>query len=217
MIADVEPRKAGVTVEEIGREHGGQAVAVAADVSDQDAVDAMVRATIERFHRVDILVNNAGICPLTAWGDASRESWDRILAVNLTGAFLCTRAVLPFMRAQHDGRIVFISSEGAFTGSKVAHVAYGVSKAGLLALMKSVAKGFAADGIRANAVAPGPIDTPLAHALGRDFWNSAEARTLLKRHGACVEVADTVLFLVSDASSYITGQVLRVNGGADLA
>ena len=217
MVADIREREAEDVARSLGQAYNAQVMAVPTDVSDSASVEAMVQATLERFGRVDILVSNAGVCPITAWEDVTVENWNRILAVNLTGAFLCIQAVLPHMRARKYGRIVCMSSEAAFAGSYVAHVAYGVSKAGLLALVKSVAKGFAADGILANAITPGPVDTPLAESLGRDFWRSAEENTLLKRHASAREVADAALFLVSDRSTYITGQVLRVNGGADLA
>ena len=216
VLADVHGSEAEAAAQEIMAAHGGQVVAQETDVSDPGQVSAMVQATIERFGHVDILVNNAGICPQVPWDDATLESWDRVLAVNLTGMFLCTKAVIPSMKSRRYGRIVFVSSEAAFDGSYVAHVAYGVTKAGIIALMKSVAKGFAADGIRANAVAPGAVDTPLSHSLGQDFWAAIDQTTLPKRHATAREIADAILFLVSDSSSYITGQVLRVNGGKDL-
>jgi len=216
VIADVQSRRAEAAAQEIMETYGGQVLAVPTDVSDPGQVEAMVQTTMTRFGRIDILVNNASLCPIVAWEDITLDNWNRILAVNLTGMFLCTRAVIPYMKAQRYGRIVYISSEAAFVGSYVAHVAYGVTKAGILALMKSVAKGFAADGILANAIAPGPVDTPLSHSLGRDFWDSIEQRTLLKRHASAKEIADAVLFLVTDHSTYITGQVLRVNGGSNL-
>ena len=215
-IADVQSQRAEAAAQEIAETYGGQVLAIPTDVSDPEQVKAMAQATMARFGRIDILVNNASLCPIVAWEDITLDNWNRILAVNLTGMFLCTQAVIPYMKAQNRGHVVYISSEAAFVGSYVAHVAYGVTKAGILALMKSVAKVFAADGILANAIAPGPVDTPLAHALGRDFWDSAEQRTLLKRHASPGEIADAVLFLVTDRSAYITGQVLRVNGGSNL-
>jgi len=216
VIADVQGKIAERAAKEIMAAYGGQVVAVETDVTNEAQVQAAVQAAIDRFGRIDILVNNAGVFPVVAWDDVTLDSWNRILAINLTGMFLFAKAVLPSMKAQTDGRIVFVSSDAAFTGSAVAHVAYGVSKAGILALMMSVAKGFAAYNIRANAITPGPVDTPGAHDLGDDFWAATEKKTLLKRHGSSHELADAILYLVSDRSSYITGQVIRVNGGWNL-
>ena len=216
VVADVQAPQAEAAAREIMEKHAAAVLPVPTDVSEPEQVEALVRATIERFGQVDILVNNAGICPAVAWDDVTLESWNRLLAINLTSMFLCTRAVIPGMKSRHYGRIVYVSSEAAFDGSYVAHVAYGVTKAGILALMKSVAKGFAADGILANAVAPGAVETPLSESLGPAFATAFDQRTLLKRHASAGEIANAILFLASDLSSYVTGQVLRVNGGSDL-
>jgi NAD(P)-dependent dehydrogenase (short-subunit alcohol dehydrogenase family) len=191
-------------------------LAIATDVSEEAQVRAMVQTAISRFGQIDILVNNAGVAPVVGWDDVTLENWNRILAINLTGMFLCTQAVIPHMTAVGRGRIVYVSSPAAYLGSIVAHIGYGVSKAGIIALMKSVAKNFAADGILANAIAPGPIDTPMGHKFDPKYWEATEQRTLLKRHAAATEVADAILFLVSDRSSYITGHVLWVDGGYSL-
>jgi len=217
VIADIQDQEAAKCAQEIMNDHGSSIVSVPTDVSDFEQVKRMVQSTQDHFGRIDILVNNASLCPVVAWDDVTIENWNRILAVNLTGMLLCTQSVIPTMRNQQFGRIVFISSEAAFNGSYTAHVAYGVTKAGELALMKSVAKGFAQDNILANAITCGPVDTPLGHNLGADFWAASDQRTLLKRHASAHEIADAVLFLVSGRSSYITGQVLRVNGGMNLS
>jgi 3-oxoacyl-[acyl-carrier protein] reductase len=216
LIADIDRIGAQATAKETSEASGCRVVAVETDVSDEVQVANAIRIATEEFGFVDILVNNAGVFPVVPWDEVSLASWDRVLSINLTGMFLFCKAVIPIMKARQDGRIVFISSDAAFTGSAVAHVAYGVSKAGILALMMSVAKGFAEYNIRANAITPGPIDTPGAHDLGERFWVATENKTLLKRHGAPRELADAVLYLVSDRSSYITGQVIRVNGGWNL-
>jgi NAD(P)-dependent dehydrogenase (short-subunit alcohol dehydrogenase family) len=216
VIADIQDQEAANCAHEITLKYGGSVISIPTDVSDPEKVKSMVQDTLKQFGRIDILVNNAGLCPVIAWDDVTLENWNRILAVNLTGTLLCTQAVIPLMRNQKYGRIVFISSEAAFNGSYTAHVAYGVTKAGELALMMSVAKGFVSYNILANAITCGPVDTPLGHNLGADFWASSDKRTLLKRHADAHEIADGVLFLVSDRSSYITGQVLRINGGMNL-
>jgi NAD(P)-dependent dehydrogenase (short-subunit alcohol dehydrogenase family) len=217
VIADIQDQEAANCAQEILKAHGSSSIiSIPTDVSQTEQVKNMVQATLERFGRIDILVNNASLCPVVAWDDVTLENWNRILAVNLTGMLLCTQSAIPSMKKQQFGRIVFISSDAAFNGSYTAHVAYGVTKAGELALMYSVAKGFAEYNILANAITCGPVDTPLGHNLGADFWAASEKMTLLKRHAAAHEIADAVLFLVSGRSSYITGQVLRVNGGMNL-
>jgi len=216
MIADIQDQEAANCANQIMNTLGGSIISIPTDVSQPEQVQRMVRATLERFSRIDILVNNASLCPVVAWDDVTIENWNRILAVNLTGMLLCTQSVIPSMKIQQYGRIVFISSEAAFSGSYTAHVAYGATKAGELALMKSVAKCFASYNILANAITCGPVDTPLSHNLGADFWAKTDERTLLKRHADAHEIADAVLFLVSSRSTYITGQILRVNGGMDL-
>ena len=184
------------------------------DVSDSDAVGRFVSDVHERFGRIDILVNNAGIAPVVPWSEVTEENWHRVLDVNLNGAFHCTRAVWNHMRDRQYGRIVNISSVGAFLGSVSAHPAYGVSKAGLIALTKSLAKEGASDGILVNAIAPGSIDTPMLESFGPEARVKYAEAALLKRQGTPKELAETVVFLVSPASSYITGATLHVNGGA---
>jgi NAD(P)-dependent dehydrogenase (short-subunit alcohol dehydrogenase family) len=217
VIADIQDQEAANCAQEIMRNHGSSIISIPTDVSDPERVKSMVQATLKQFGRIDILVNNASLCPVIAWDDVTLDNWNRILSVNLTGMLLCTQAVIPHMKNQQFGRIVFVSSEAAFNGSYTAHVAYGVTKAGELALMMSVAKGFASYNIQANAITCGPVDTPLGHNLGADFWAESDKTTLLKRHADAHEIADSVLFLVSSRSSYITGQVLRINGGMNLS
>ena len=191
-----------------------RALGIRADVAAAAQVEAMVEQAVSEFGRVDILVNNAGIAPPIKWPDVTEENWRHVLDINLNGAFLCTLNVLPIMCRQQSGRIVNISSVGAFLGSVSAHPAYGVSKAGLIAMTKSLAKAYAKDGILVNAVAPGSIDTPLARSLGPDQVKQYIDTALLKRQGSPHELADAVFYLVSDRSTYVTGSTLHVNGGS---
>ena len=186
----------------------------ATDISIGDDVRHMVADTVERFGRVDILVNNAAIAPIVRWPEVTEENWRQVIDVNLNGAMLCAMHALPHMRRHKSGRIVNISSAGAFLGSMTAHPAYGVAKAGLLALTKSLARECANDGILVNTIAPGSIDTPILESFGKEEAEAYANRSLLKRHGKPSELADAVLFLVSDASTYITGATLHVNGGS---
>jgi NAD(P)-dependent dehydrogenase (short-subunit alcohol dehydrogenase family) len=214
-IVDLRTETLKAAATEIMGAHGGEVLPVTADVSDPQQVKAAVAATMERFGRIDILVNNAGIMTFVPWDDVTLESWEHVLRVNLTSMFLFSHAVLPIMRARKYGRLVYISSEGAFGGSgTLIHPAYGVAKAGVITLMRTVASSFASEGILANAIAPGPIETPMGHSQPEDVQLRQGQRTMLKRRGSAYEIADAVLFLVSDRSTYITAQVLRVNGGA---
>ena len=183
------------------------------DVAEADAVEGFVSEVHDRFGRIDILINNAGIAPVVPWSEVTESNWRRVLDVNLNGAFHCTKAAWPHMLNQQHGRIVNISSVGAFLGSVSAHPAYGVSKAGLIALTKSLAKEGAAEGILVNAIAPGSIDTPMLESLGPEARVKYAEAALLKRQGTPRELAESVVFLVSPAASYITGATLHVNGG----
>lgn len=188
------------------------------DVSDSSSVKAMTEQVIDRFGHIDILVNNAGIAPVVRWPEVTEENWRHVLDINLNGAFLCLLNVVDHMKSQKWGRIINISSVGAFKGSITAHPAYGVSKAGLIAMTKSAAKELAEFGILVNAVSPGSIDTPLT----QNNFTQQERTTfiedsVLKRHGTASEIADAVLFLSSERSTYITGATLHVNGGSLLA
>jgi len=216
VIADIKTDEAQAAAKQVMAEHDVQAIAVTTDVSDPAQVNEMVQTAADRLGRIDILVSNAGICPLTEWDDVTLENWNQILDINLTGMLLCTRAAIKHMRTQGDGRIVYVSSPAAYVGSVIAHVGYGVSKAGVLALMKSVAKKFAAEGIRANAIAPGPIDTPMGRTFSAQYWEATQEKTVLKRHATATEIADSILYLASDRSSYVTGEVLFIDGGWNL-
>ena len=213
VVADLDAAGGERTVSLVQSRTRAQGLFVATDVALEEQVEAMVAATLERFGTVDILVNNAGICPTTPWEETTLERWNQVLGVNLTGAFLCTRAVLPHMRAQRFGRIVYISSAGAVLGSVTAQAGYGASKAGMLALMKYVARNFAADGVLANAIAPGSIDTPITDSFGPEVKRDFAKISFLDRQGTPRELADAVLYLVSDRATYVTGATFHVNGG----
>ena len=191
---------------------GGQAILVKADVSDEAAVQQMVQTTADAFGRIDILVNNAGITRDGLLARMKEEDWDAVLSTNLKGVFLTTKAVAKLMMKQRAGRIVNMASVVGVTGN-AGQANYSAAKAGVIGFTKTIARELASRGITANAVAPGFIDTDMTAALSDKAKEAALAGIPLGRMGLPDDIAAAVLFLVSDQASYITGQVLNVDGG----
>lgn len=204
--------KALQTVEEL-RSLGVEAELFLADVSREGEVDAMVAAVQTRFGRLDILVNNAGINRDGLLHKASLDNWEAVMAVNLTGPFNCTKAVLPGMRTQGYGRIVNLSSLTARIGVFGTGY-YATSKAGLIGLTKVTAVENVTKGITCNALAPGYINTDMMNKYPAEQTAALIAKIPMGRFAEPTEVADAALFLASDSSSYITGAVLDINGGS---
>src|SRR5579871_1428262 len=192
-------------------------LALECDVSDAPAVQAAIDKLAKRFGRLDALINNAGVAVFASVLDTSDDDWHRILSVNLSGPFICTKAAVPLMREHGGGAVVNITSISAVRASTL-RSAYGTSKAGLAHLTKQLAVELASLGIRVNGVAPGPVDTAMAKAV-----HTAEIRAdyhdaiPLNRYGLEDELAEAIFFLCSERSSYITGQILAVDGGFDAA
>jgi len=182
------------------------------NVSDGAAADAAFGQVLAEHGRIDILVNNAGITRDQLLMRMKREDWDRVLEVNLSGAFVCTQAVLRPMMKQRSGRIVSISSVVGQMGN-AGQSNYAASKAGLIGFSKSLAREVAARNITVNVVAPGLIDTDMTRALPPEVQAEWQSKVPLSRFGTPEDVAAAVCFLASDEASYITGQVLAVNGG----
>ena len=188
-----------------------------ADVAFPDQVEAAIATLRQRFGRLDALVNNAGVAVFKPMLETTYDEWNRVLAVNLTGPFLCTQAAAPLMAESGGGGIVNITSISGLRASTL-RVAYGTSKAGLAHLTKQQAVELAGLGIRVNAVAPGPVDTAMAKAVhSREIRADYHDAVPLDRYGLEEEIAEAVLFLCSDRASYITGQTLAVDGGFDAA
>jgi 2-hydroxycyclohexanecarboxyl-CoA dehydrogenase len=202
--------------EPAAREVAGEidAEAVPLDVADPDSA----AAAIGGVGQLDVLVNNAGVDDFGFFGEMTPERWRRLVAINLEGVFACTRAALPMMQRAGYGRIVNIASEAGRVGSKGSAV-YSAAKGGVIAFSKALARENARYGITVNAVAPGPIDTPLLRSarqlgeMGERIIETMKAGTQMKRLGRPEEVAAAVAFLASEEASYVTGETLGVSGG----
>ncbi|MFS8523605.1 MAG: 3-oxoacyl-[acyl-carrier-protein] reductase [Limnochordales bacterium] len=191
---------------------GGRAVGIAADVADPESAEALVQTAIAEMGRLDVLVNNAGITRDTLFVRMTREQWDAVLDVNLGGVYNCTRAAVRTMMKQRYGRIINISSIVGLTGN-VGQTNYAAAKAALIGFTKSLARELAGRNITVNVVAPGYIRSDMTDALSEDIKQQFLAQIPMGRVGEPEEVAHAVLFLAEEASSYITGHTLVVDGG----
>ena len=216
-INDVNLKRAEAVSKKINR-RGGTSFPIQADVSDYEQVRHMVDQICERYKTIHILVNNAGLYLRTKGrretiAKIRPEDWNHFINVNLSGAFYCAKCVIPIMVKQNYGTIVNISSQAGKTGGLLNGVHYAASKAGLLGLTKGLARETASCNIRVNCIAPGRISTPDNLDVPKEFHGKILDQIPLGRLGAVEEVAEGVLFLVSDRSSYITGATLDINGG----
>jgi NAD(P)-dependent dehydrogenase (short-subunit alcohol dehydrogenase family) len=217
-IADMDAERGRMVAEEL-KSAGGEAIFVEAHMEREAEAMAFIRRTVEQYGRLDILVNNAGMRLYQTVVEASEESWDAILGVNLKGYAFCAKAAIPEMRKSGGGSIVNIASQRAFiAGGNM--VQYDATKAAVLGLTRGMALDHAGDGIRVNAVCPGPILTRFherrAAAAGKtieEFTQAFGHDTMLKRPGSPLEVAYCVLFLASNESSFVTATALLVDGG----
>ncbi|MCE5340868.1 MAG: SDR family oxidoreductase [Planctomycetaceae bacterium] len=183
------------------------------DVSKQAQVFQLVNAIVNRFGKIDILVNNAGICPRTEFGKITEQEWDQVLAVNLKSVFMLSQAVLGQMKQKCYGKIVSIASAAGKIGGAQVGAHYSASKAGVICLTKSIALNAASFGINVNAVCPGVINTEMTASISQEKIDKYNDMIPLGRIGVPGDVANAVLFLVSDVTNYITGEIIDVNGG----
>jgi 3-oxoacyl-[acyl-carrier protein] reductase len=211
VVAAARGEHAASTVEAITAA-GGRADLATVDVTDAGSVEAVVASALERHGRLDILVNNAGIARDQLMLRMKRDDWDTVLATNLTGAFTCMQAAIKPMIRQRAGRIISISSVVGQMGN-AGQANYAASKAGLVGLTKTMARELASRQITVNAVSPGFVETDMTRAIAEKTQGDWIAHIPLGRMGTPADVAAAVCFLASDEASYITGQVLAVNGG----
>jgi NAD(P)-dependent dehydrogenase (short-subunit alcohol dehydrogenase family) len=220
VVADVTDDAGEATADEI-RSSGGEAAFVHADVSSPADAEALPRAVVERFGSLDVLYNNAGIFPDDDGSviDTPEATWDRVMSINLKGVFLGCKYGIPAMLESGGGSIINVASFVALVGAATPQIAYTASKGGVLAMTREIAVEFARKGIRANALCPGPIETPLLQELLSDPIRR-ERRLVhipIGRFGQAEEIANAALFLASDESSLVTGATFVVDGGITAA
>ena len=212
VVNDVDLQSAEATADKV-RAMGRRALPIKADVSVEEEVIKMVKTALKAFGKIDILVNNAGIFSSIPVGDITGENWDKTMKVNLKSVFLCSQAVMEFMKRKRSGKIVNVASLAGKVGGIVAGADYAASKAGVICLTKSLAKQLAPYGINVNAVAPAWIETDMMKDWPRETKESILKQIPLGRFGKPEEVAEAVVFLVSDGAGFITGATIDINGG----
>jgi meso-butanediol dehydrogenase/(S,S)-butanediol dehydrogenase/diacetyl reductase len=215
VVADISGTRAGAVADGVTKA-GGRAVPIKMDAADSAAVERTIALAIERFGRLDVMVNNAGVAELAPLHEVSLESWNRVIAVTLTGTFLGMKHVIPLMRRQGGGVIVNTASISGTAGD-YGLSSYNAAKAGVINLTRSAAIENAKHGIRVNCVCPGAINTRAPEILGRDLADEVRRRQAaahpVGRLGEPEEIANAVLFLASDESSFITGEAIVADGG----
>ncbi len=212
VITDINEEMAKTTAAEIDSKYGVETVAFKHDVASEESTKEVVKAIVAKFSRIDILVNNAGITRDFRMMMMKQDDWDLVLRINLTGAFICTKLVSKQMLKQNSGRIINIASVSGLIGN-IGQANYSASKAGLIGLTKTSARELAERGVTVNAIAPGFIQSDMTHVLPEEATNKLLAQIPMNIPGKPEDVADAVLFLVSNRAGYITGQVLNVDGG----
>jgi NAD(P)-dependent dehydrogenase (short-subunit alcohol dehydrogenase family) len=209
---------AAQAVAQASRDAGFEARAATVDVSEPDQVERMVRAALDAFGGIDILVNGAGVLAFGTVVETDPAVWQRVLAINLTGVYLCCRAVLPHLIARGGGAIVNVSSSTGAHDAAANIAAYAASKGGVTLLTRAMAIDHARDNVRVNAIAPGPTDTPmLRDNLSPDALRAFAQTFPMRRLGRPEEIASAALFLASDEASFVTGAIVAVDGGQTAA
>jgi len=212
IIVDINGGNAEIVAEEIKSRYGVETLGIKADISKSDDVKRLFDEAVKKFSKIEILVNNAGITRDNLLIRMKDEEWDAVLNINLKGAFLCSREAVKIMSKIKYGRIINLASVVAFMGNP-GQVNYSASKAGLVALTRTIAKEYASRGITVNAVAPGFIQTAMTAQLPEKVKEEMLRMIPLERFGTTEDVANAIIFLALPESGYITGQVIHVNGG----
>jgi NAD(P)-dependent dehydrogenase (short-subunit alcohol dehydrogenase family) len=213
VVSDIEPRKCEEHAKAL-RDAGHEATSVTADVSSERNAEALVAATLSAYGRVDILVNNAGARIIKGFMEHSLSDWERMIAINLTGPFLCARAAIPHMVAQGSGNIINVGSIASFAG-RPNRVAYCAAKSGVLGLTRAMAADLSGKNVRVNTIAPGMIASP----FNKSFAESPETgeawagENLIGRWGQPEDIAGAAVYLASDDSSFVTGSEIKIEGG----
>ncbi len=211
-ITDINDTLATSTADEISQKYGVETIALKHNVSSEESGKEVVKSVINRFSRIDILVNNAGITRDARLMMMKQDDWDLVMGINLTGAFICTKLVSKQMLKQNSGSIVNIASVSGLIGN-IGQANYSASKAGLIGLTKTTARELAERGVNVNAIAPGFIQSDMTHMLSEEASQRLLSQIPMNLPGKPEDVANVVLFLVSDLAKYVTGQVINVDGG----
>jgi 3-oxoacyl-[acyl-carrier protein] reductase len=194
-------------------ERGGRGLSLKMDVGDEKDIKSAFAGVIDSYRTLDILMNNAGICKNVLISDIEADEWDRFMVINLRSVFLCSKEALKIMKEKRYGKIINMGSAAAKIGGVVAGAHYSAAKAGVICFTKSLALQAAQFNINVNAIAPGPIATKMTEVWGEELNRVFREKIPLKRYGTPADVAEVALFLASDKSNYITGEVIDINGG----
>lgn len=208
---DINAEALNATVDELNGWVNGKIIAITANIAKSDSVRDAITTVVEKFGRLDVIINVAGVGSFDTFIDTPDENWDKVIAVNLTGTFLCCREAAKVMTKQGSGSIINVSSTAALTGEGPSH--YCASKAGVMGLTRSISRELAASGIRVNTIIPGPTNTPMMADVPDEWTQKMIADIPLGRMGESEDIAKVASFLACDDSGFITGQNIAVNGG----
>ncbi|MFP3042315.1 SDR family oxidoreductase [Treponema primitia] len=213
VLVDMNGEKLQASVNELNALGGAEAFPIVCDVSDESAIEKMLKTTVEHFGQLDVIVNGAGILSATKIPDIKRSEWDKILSVNLSGAFFIIQKALPYLKSSKAPRIINIASVGGRMGGVGNSMSYAASKGGMIAITRGCARHLGPFKITVNAVCPGPTRTPIMDAYSAEEMRNLESKNVLGRIGEPEDVAAGICYLASEEAGYVTGITLDINGG----